>query len=1408
MSHLLRLKRSLVFLIDINRRASLNEILLRERGDITTCPKHTSLQCVSGKCYSGTPTLLSNGSARVKFTATRAGRPKWKKRKSAISKVKVERDLFSVLNMRTTQLALGAMMQEEGETTKDSPDAILVVPRSLKFLRETQNLELSKPFPYRKKQSKKFHGDRTGVSHRERSPDVDREYQGEEHWRSSFEVFQNQFFMKRKEQDVSQSLSEDRSEAFLHSRDRKHKDPHKPPHPGPPILQEYGSEKTDKKHHERGASELDSFRSSLSGTEDAESFAKYTDFVDEDGMMFRGSHVRDELESFPDIPEEILDAVIARHISEHEYDEHSEAQDIKRVTGAEKLHKQLLGERDPTVTKHSAASSAPKTGKKLEYGSPFANVSALRTKSLNPDVKHYMEACFAAGMLDQAHSAILYYQFMMKSNPTNPAMQHILDIDTYNLMISAWAKQGNMAKIKDLFAFIKKDGLEPTLQTYVACLECLYHQKDLDMALCRSIIDDLETQGLELENILNECKLKKEEFDAVMQVVLQVRQGFTPRPRPDFEPYNGPLLEPLNQPSDQVVEHNPYAGVVSPDRFSRQIGAQLERELKGTVTVKSIASRPNVTKKMKDYRKKLDAVRSLWRDMFKKGLDKKIRYLTRKSKGTHGVSLLPYLRLLPPDEYVDCVFTEMDKIAMFAESFSPSMGILSKQLGYSIYNSFIRHQNTKSRADQKIAQLYRQYAKYYNDKDFPFSNHRECWHHIITKEGMWSALDVPTKPWPDHIMKAIGKTLFDVILYDMKIDSNLFRNTNERKMVPAFYSVYRTYGHRMIEELKPNPTLVRIYQGADLDEMTFDTSDLPMLVPPIPWVSMNHGGFLLGSVQLVRRPDHLSRHSDRLQNTPVSKIQAVLDSLNNLGACAWIINKPMLDLITDIFKNKGNQDLDIPPPVSECPPMPKLTQNMSPQEKSKIFMERMKIRQQRSEAHGLWCTELYKLSISNQFRDEMFWFPHNMDFRGRTYPCPPHLNHLGSDVARSILLFAKGKPLGDHGLDWLKIHLINLTGFKKRSSNKDRLAYANEMMPEILDSADNPMTGNKWWQGSDEGWQTLACCKEIANIVRSPDPAQYICHLPVHQDGSCNGLQHYAALGRDQSGAESVNLCPFDEPRDVYSDVAELVEQVRQRDAAEGHEIAKLLEGFVRRKVIKQTVMTTVYGVTKYGAKYQIQRKLKDIPEFPQEEVWKASSYLTEKTFQCLREKFTATREIQDWLTLSAQLISTIRHKPVEWVTPMGLLVIQPYHKQLTFSRLGMNIIDSCINENKPNSVKQKNAFPPNFIHSLDSSHMMLTSLYCLRAGITYVSVHDCYWTHPADVEIMNKICREQFVALHEQPVLEDLCQYLLQMFSRDGGSDCEPEIAETFLNSVLAEVPSRGTFDLRSVLKSVYFFS
>lgn len=261
------------------------------------------------------------------------------------------------------------------------------------------------------------------------------------------------------------------------------------------------------------------------------------------------------------------------------------------------------------------------------------------------------------------------------------------------------------------------------------------------------------------------------------------------------------------------------------------------------------------------------------------------------------------------------------------------------------------------------------------------------------------------------------------------------------------------------------------------------------------------------------------------------------------------------------------------------------------------------------------------------------------------------------------MLFAKGKPLGPKGLDWLKIHLVNLTGLKKKESIHARLLYCDEILEDVLDSADNPLGGRKWWMEQDEPWQILACAKEIAKAVRHPDPASLVSYFPVHQDGSCNGLQHYAALGRDLKGAISVNLCPDEKPNDVYSDVAELVEKERLDDALKGLKTAQLLENKIQRRVIKQTVMTYVYGVTVYGAKLQIHKQLKEFEDLPPSAIWSCSLYLTRKTFKSIATMFEATQNIQHWFTKCAKFISFNLCAPVEWQTPLGLPVIQPYFK-------------------------------------------------------------------------------------------------------------------------------------------------
>lgn len=244
----------------------------------------------------------------------------------------------------------------------------------------------------------------------------------------------------------------------------------------------------------------------------------------------------------------------------------------------------------------------------------------------------------------------------------------------------------------------------------------------------------------------------------------------------------------------------------------------------------------------------------------------------------------------------------------------------------------------------------------------------------------------------------------------------------------------------------------------------------------------------------------------------------------------------------------------------------------------------------------------------------------------------------------------------------------------------------------------------------------------------------------------------------------SVNLAPASVPQDVYSTIANRVEELRRNDAANGNQVAIDLEGVIKRKIVKQTVMTTVYGVTAYGAQLQIKKQLKNI-DFKSESLGLAASYLTKKTFESLSETFTAAREIQDWLTDAARTITSKElSQHVEWTSPLGLPVIQPYTQDSPLkSKVTVNSTER--GGSTVNRTKEKNAFPPNFIHSLDSCHMMLTSLYCDQAGITFVSVHDCFWTHPNTVAQMNRICREQFIQLHSQPILEDLADSFYQKY-------------------------------------------
>lgn len=127
-----------------------------------------------------------------------------------------------------------------------------------------------------------------------------------------------------------------------------------------------------------------------------------------------------------------------------------------------------------------------------------------------------------------------------------------------------------------------------------------------------------------------------------------------------------------------------------------------------------------------------------------------------------------------------------------------------------------------------------------------------------------------------------------------------------------------------------------------------------------------------------------------------------------------------------------------------------------------------------------------------------------------------------------------------------------------------RADWADSVLSNIKSVARDPLGEMRdWWLSADDPFQALACCYEITDALAHPlGPALYESSLPVHMDGSCNGLQHYAALGLDEVGGRAVNLVASDVPQDVYSGVCDLVnEKVRWTSRA----FARCAPNLVRR---------------------------------------------------------------------------------------------------------------------------------------------------------------------------------------------------------------------------------------------------
>jgi DNA-directed RNA polymerase len=358
----------------------------------------------------------------------------------------------------------------------------------------------------------------------------------------------------------------------------------------------------------------------------------------------------------------------------------------------------------------------------------------------------------------------------------------------------------------------------------------------------------------------------------------------------------------------------------------------------------------------------------------------------------------------------------------------------------------------------------------------------------------------------------------------------------------------------------------------------------------------------------------------------------------------------------------------------------------------------------------------------------------------------------------------------------------------------------------ITRSAASPLD-HLWWTDADEPWCFLAACMEYVGYLIEGD--EYVSHLPIAMDGSCSGLQHYSAMLRDPRGAHATNLTATDKPTDLYTQVQEVV---NQRLAESSEPLAKVWAGKVTRKIVKRPCMTFAYGVTSAGIKNQLLEELRKSSRdavgkddtfrdsyLPGVSNWESAVLLAPIIEQAIMEVVECAAEARDWLKSVSKQVSKAG-VPTGWTTPLGFRVLQPYLKsrgkriKVLFNGT-VHFLSLTFEGDDIHSNEQSLGVSPNFVHSLDATHMMMTVNRLAPVTDSFAMIHDSFGVHACDVDELHYALRDEFIKLYEQDVLVSFYQ---ESLLRVPGGEW-PKVPSP---------PEAGEFNLEEVRDADFFFA
>jgi hypothetical protein len=250
------------------------------------------------------------------------------------------------------------------------------------------------------------------------------------------------------------------------------------------------------------------------------------------------------------------------------------------------------------------------------------------------------------------------------------------------------------------------------------------------------------------------------------------------------------------------------------------------------------------------------------------------------------------------------------------------------------------------------------------------------------------------------------------------------------------------------------------------------------------------------------------------------------------------------------------------------------------------------------------------------------------------------------------------------------------------------------------------------------------------------------------------------------------------------------------------------------RKFIKKPVMIDSYGAGRKNKAEKIKEEIESWFDLDEKYIFDYALYLARLVDKAIDDIIPSASLYDNYMKKIVDIILKDNNKPIKWKTPLGFEVVQIEYEKKRGKPIKFrnSKITYTIETDKIDKEKQKSGISPNFIHSLDATHLYMTLLELKQKGITHIRpIHDSFAVFADDMENLQKILKEEFIKIYSKDILKEFIGFIKKNYKFD--EDKFKKKLEKLTRKkarIVNEVSIivNEDFDLKEIKNSKYMFS